>query len=74
MCLGRFDSIRNQWTVDSYKIKYYAILEVGGSVKREKSTTTNNNNMRTTEINGMNEPTYEDIERMEQDDDDEEDE
>ena len=52
------------------------ILEVGGRAKREKATTTttNDNNRRITEINAMDEPTYEDIERTEQDDDDEEEE
>ena len=35
---------------------------------------TNDRNRRTTEINDMDEPTYEDIEQMEQDDDDEEEE
>ena len=41
-------------------------MEVGGSIKREKSTTTmtNDNNRRIIEINAMDEPTYEDIERM----------
>ena len=51
-------------------------MEVGGSVKREKSTTTmtNDNNRRIIEINATDEPTYEDIERMEKDDKDEEEE
>ena len=48
-------------------------MEVGGFAKTEKATTatTNDNNRRIIEINAMDEPTCEDIERMEQDDDDE---
>ena len=37
-------------------------------------TTINDNNRRIIEINAMDEPTYEDIDRMKQDDDDEEEE
>ena len=37
-------------------------------------TTTNNNNRRIIEINAMDEPTYEDIEQLEQGDDNEEEE
>ena len=49
------------------------ILEVGGSTKREKATMTtkNDNSRRIIEINLMDEPTYEDIERMKDDDDEE---
>ena len=45
------------------------VLEVGGSAKIEKATTTttNDNNRRIIEIDVMDKPTYEDIERMEQD-------
>ena len=51
------------------------ILEVGGSAKKEATMTTkNDNNRRIIEINDMDEPTYEDIKRMEQDYDNEEDE
>ena len=58
------------------RIQYYVILQVGGSAKREKATTTttNDNNRRIIEIKAMDEPTYEDITRMEQDDGDEEEE
>ena len=55
------------------RIQFYVIMEVGGFAKTEKATTatTNDNNRRIIEINAMDEPTCEDIERMEQDDDDE---
>ena len=56
------------------RIQYYVILEVGGSTKREKATTTTsiNNSTRIIDINVRDEPTYEDLKWMEQDDDDEE--
>ena len=58
------------------RIQYYVILEVGGSAKREKATTTttNDNSRGIIKIDAMDEPTYGEIERMEQDDDDEEEE
>ena len=57
-------------------IQYNIIQGLIGSAKREKGTKkiTNENNRRIIEIKAIDEPTYEDIKLLDQDDDDEEDE